>query len=1267
MANDAELSVGIEDNLTPVLAKMAAQTRQFGSTIGAESKQIDKAVQRVTKSINDLGNAGGARGGKSSPLAANIAATRREMERLESLAKRASSITTSTTSFSGFRENGKGIRASEAKEILNAADAYKKLEDQLRSLQAQESRMAGSGRAAEFRKSQEAMFTIDPSVLNRAARDRDTLQNLYNGMWTTLGDQTKLKKTESWFPPAMFRDTERFTQSIMDMSNSTRYAMYDIARTTAVGGAAILALSVGAVVAAARWERAFADVERTVQGTPAVLEQVRQGLVALSTDIPVSFSNLSEIASIGGQMGIAAEGIVAYTETIAKLTATTNLTADSASKALGRFKAFFAEANDPSLAVTEQTFANLASSILKVGVNSVATESGIVGVATQISSMGSYAGFTADQVIGLAGALSSVGVPPELSRGVITRLFNNIGEAVSENGVRLQSFAQLAGVSSEEFVRAWGTEKFAYVFTNMVAGLNSVAAGGGDAVQTLHELGITSVRDVPVLLRLASAAGEAGTAGSLLAQTMNDARSGWRQSIELTLQYNKIADTLSERTKVLFQNFEALFATLGKGAVGPVKDMVNGLITLVKGFTSIIDTPLGQTLGVITLAAAALAGGLLLLTAGAARTFGALQGVAAGLQAIGISAAVATPAVRILGLAIAGITVVGAIAAVIGLIASLQIGAEEASNAIIDTQGAVAAMRDDAERGQRGLFQLGGAGSAAAAGLKETSTQADILAGISDNTTDKLYGTGAAADDLATRTASSALSFGKSAQSFVKSALLANKAFTDLFAGDQGTELGEALLGGDFSLDTLIQKVAKGGRAAGEAYLEGITGVKPNADVFEDIGNSWIWLDQTAAETARSTGAMLDQVAGSVDGMKAAGNAALAAGNGMVAFSSATEMSSAAMEEFQVQNEEAINSIAQGFAKFVDTSSLIGLTQQMNAAFATLDDGSTDVDEHAEAIAGFEQAWLDAYGGARFSIDEYMGVFRRAAAEQQFFIANLQTLAARGVPTNIIGDLAAMGPQAQALVSALINATDEQLAEYVDLYGSTGFDSMVALAAGQLAAEQIVRNAAKHLSTAQIQQLSADLSAGTPLADAMAKWQLDAEGNPMEAPADAYLRPGWEPGFQNQMNRSGISVPVSPYLTRSTLTIAGGGGGSASMKFAAAGGYISGPGTGTSDSIPARLSNGEFVMTAAATRAIGVDNLYAMMRSAQSGRPARQRGNGYAAGGLVSSDGGSTSLSAHDRKLLRAIADRVGLYVDGRDLANAAGAANENSFRRGAN
>lgn len=45
------------------------------------------------------------------------------------------------------------------------------------------------------------------------------------------------------------------------------------------------------------------------------------------------------------------------------------------------------------------------------------------------------------------------------------------------------------------------------------------------------------------------------------------------------------------------------------------------------------------------------------------------------------------------------------------------------------------------------------------------------------------------------------------------------------------------------------------------------------------------------------------------------------------------------------------------------------------------------------------------------------------------------------------------------------------------------------------------------------------------------------------------------------------------------------------------GGLVVGPGHGTSDSIPARLSNGEYVVRAAAVRAIGVDNLEQINRA----------------------------------------------------------------------
>ena len=54
-------------------------------------------------------------------------------------------------------------------------------------------------------------------------------------------------------------------------------------------------------------------------------------------------------------------------------------------------------------------------------------------------------------------------------------------------------------------------------------------------------------------------------------------------------------------------------------------------------------------------------------------------------------------------------------------------------------------------------------------------------------------------------------------------------------------------------------------------------------------------------------------------------------------------------------------------------------------------------------------------------------------------------------------------------------------------------------------------------------------------------------------------------------------------------------------------GLLEGPGTGKSDSIPARLSDGEFVMTAKATEEIGSDNLMSMMKEAEAAADTRQK------------------------------------------------------------
>jgi len=65
-------------------------------------------------------------------------------------------------------------------------------------------------------------------------------------------------------------------------------------------------------------------------------------------------------------------------------------------------------------------------------------------------------------------------------------------------------------------------------------------------------------------------------------------------------------------------------------------------------------------------------------------------------------------------------------------------------------------------------------------------------------------------------------------------------------------------------------------------------------------------------------------------------------------------------------------------------------------------------------------------------------------------------------------------------------------------------------------------------------------------------------------------------------------------------------------------GPVEGPGTGTSDDIPARLSDGEFVFTAKAVEQLGADNLMKMMKDAEAAYDAGGEREAMQEGGLTS-------------------------------------------------
>ena len=105
-------------------------------------------------------------------------------------------------------------------------------------------------------------------------------------------------------------------------------------------------------------------------------------------------------------------------------------------------------------------------------------------------------------------------------------------------------------------------------------------------------------------------------------------------------------------------------------------------------------------------------------------------------------------------------------------------------------------------------------------------------------------------------------------------------------------------------------------------------------------------------------------------------------------------------------------------------------------------------------------------------------------------------------------------------------------------------------------------------------ELIASLDATNPRRVAYDKWQQVANKNSPEAQS---LLNTWYGQSQYSTADLASKFGANPISGITSLAAAGGG-------------EIVGPGTGTSDSIPARLSDGEFVMTAQAVRNAGNGN-----------------------------------------------------------------------------
>jgi TP901 family phage tail tape measure protein len=314
------------------------------------------------------------------------------------------------------------------------------------------------------------------------------------------------------------------------------------------------------------FESAFTSVERAMQISGSAAVGMRDQFIALSETLPVTFEDLSKIATLGAQMGIGAGGIEEFTTTVAKFSAITTISADTVAQKFGRIAEL--------AKIDSSEFENLGSAVAFAGVNAVATDSEILTLSESIAAVSKQAGFTGPEIIGMATALASVGVQAEQARGVATRVFADISRAASRGGSELDAFAKVSGMSSEDFAKQWGTEGQSYnVFRKLLEGLGS----SSDMTKAFDSLNIVETREINTLTRLAKSL-------DVVDQANSDANQSFAEGTFLASSFEKTADNLDAQLVIFKNNVDSLVVSLSQ-TLGPA---LKGALELASGFIEVL-------------------------------------------------------------------------------------------------------------------------------------------------------------------------------------------------------------------------------------------------------------------------------------------------------------------------------------------------------------------------------------------------------------------------------------------------------------------------------------------------------------------------------------------------------------------------------------------------------------------------------------------------------------------------------------------------------
>jgi len=336
-----------------------------------------------------------------------------------------------------------------------------------------------------------------------------------------------------------------------------KVGMVMVGAAVAIGGVALKT--------AVDFETAFAGVRKTVDATEEEFRELDKALKDMTKELPVTYVELAGIAEAAGQLGIAKEDIIDFTETIAKLGMATDLTGQEAATMLARFLGI--------TGTSTKDIERLSSVIVDLGNNSRGTESEILNMAMRLAGAGTAVGLTVVEIMAFSSALVGMGLKAEAGGTAFSKTMLEMNSAVAGSGVELEAFATAAGMTVGDFSTLFKTDATGAIMS-FISGLGDMKSAGEDITPVLDAVGLGGIRVVDSLLRATGAQQD-------LTDALIRGEIAWEENAALQDEAAKRIETTASKMAILKNEMALTAAALGKALIPILTNLMEKVTPIV--------------------------------------------------------------------------------------------------------------------------------------------------------------------------------------------------------------------------------------------------------------------------------------------------------------------------------------------------------------------------------------------------------------------------------------------------------------------------------------------------------------------------------------------------------------------------------------------------------------------------------------------------------------------------------------------------------------